>query len=435
MTVVLPKKVTELDEDLTPSLDDLLFVTNDPDGAPVSKKVSIGNLIKTMGWVDVRKHGAVGDGVTDDTAAIQAAIDSGANGTIIGFPGNNSTYAIGTGGTGLVLPTDKRIWLRGAGWRGCTLKALANCTMISLPSSAGQNFIEISGFVLNGNNNVGTIIDINGNSFTNTHDVRFANMTTGVDLTDTGANFTKIWNNTFSTLTNGILFDNACNATRILNNDFFGAMAYGIKSNATFVGDDILIQGNTFGCSSPTNNILLQTTSGFQGIMAKIINNRFDNANSNSDVNIGRYMSGIVENNSFASASPSHIICDGYEVTIGKNYHATSTGPAISLTSNSNRCVVYKSRFGTGGEVCSSKYSDVGTANIFDLNSGYGISSAIATGATIAHGLGVAPDIIHITAAESGPTDIYASADATNITVNFGGGGNKIFYWFAGVKP
>lgn len=60
-----------------------------------------------------------------------------------------------------------------------------------------------------------------------------------------------------------------------------------------------------------------------------------------------------------------------------------------------------------------------------------GTSGAIATGGTIAHGLGTTPSKISVTAAESGPTDLYATIDATNITVNFGGGGNKTFHWTA----
>jgi hypothetical protein len=74
-------------------------------------------------------------------------------------------------------------------------------------------------------------------------------------------------------------------------------------------------------------------------------------------------------------------------------------------------------------------------------NKGYptensGITDAIATGATVAHGLAGTPTMVMVTAAESGPTDIYLSAvGATNFVINYGGGGNKTFYWQAEYKP
>lgn len=63
----------------------------------------------------------------------------------------------------------------------------------------------------------------------------------------------------------------------------------------------------------------------------------------------------------------------------------------------------------------------------------YGTSSAIATGATIAHGLATTPTYISLTAQSTGPSDVYATADDTNITVNYTGGGTEIFYWEAKV--
>jgi hypothetical protein len=69
-------------------------------------------------------------------------------------------------------------------------------------------------------------------------------------------------------------------------------------------------------------------------------------------------------------------------------------------------------------------------------NEGYrsemsGVSPAIASGATFPHYLAAAPAFISVTPAEAGPTDVTATADADNITVNFGGGGSKTFYWAA----
>jgi hypothetical protein len=65
-----------------------------------------------------------------------------------------------------------------------------------------------------------------------------------------------------------------------------------------------------------------------------------------------------------------------------------------------------------------------------------GITGSIATGTAVDHGLDGTPDIVIVTAAESGPTDVYTSeVGATSFKINFGGGGNKTFYWRAIYKP
>ena len=64
------------------------------------------------------------------------------------------------------------------------------------------------------------------------------------------------------------------------------------------------------------------------------------------------------------------------------------------------------------------------------------VTSAIATGATVTHGLAATPTSVRVTAAESGPTDIYVTAvGATTFVINYGGGGTKTFYWHADYKP
>lgn len=61
-----------------------------------------------------------------------------------------------------------------------------------------------------------------------------------------------------------------------------------------------------------------------------------------------------------------------------------------------------------------------------------GVTSAIATGTTVSHGLSFTPTVVQVTAAESGPTDVYVSSvGASTFTINFGGGGSKTFYWSA----
>ncbi len=86
--------------------------------------------------LDVRDFGAVGDGVADDTPAVQAAIDaaaSGEGGRIVFFQGNR-TYLI----------TDTLIWKPGVSWRGGYGGRWVHQRMpeLSWAGESGKNFIE-----------------------------------------------------------------------------------------------------------------------------------------------------------------------------------------------------------------------------------------------------------------------------------------------------
>jgi len=110
---------------------------------------------------------------------------------------------------------------------------------------------------------------------------------------------------------------------------------------------------------------------------------------------------------------------------------------AISLGSGVDSIIV------TGNNLVGSVTNDIndlGSTNcIIRNNTGYltessGTSAAIATGGTIAHGLSATPTVVNLTSTDTGVTAIYWSADATNITVNYTGGGSHAFHWEAKVR-
>lgn len=79
-------------------------------------------VVKESPWVDVRAYGAVGDNTTDDTAAIQAAIDNATTGTYykpIYFP--EGSYKV----TSTLTVTNKvGVEFRGAGYKASIIKGV-----------------------------------------------------------------------------------------------------------------------------------------------------------------------------------------------------------------------------------------------------------------------------------------------------------------------
>jgi hypothetical protein len=90
---------------------------------------NVGDLVvKDSPWVDVRAHGAVGDGTTDDTASIQAAIDAASAGSTILFPTPSSDYKITS-----AITVDKALTL--LGYDSQITQATSDTTGISITAS------------------------------------------------------------------------------------------------------------------------------------------------------------------------------------------------------------------------------------------------------------------------------------------------------------
>lgn len=308
------------------------------------------------GVISVLSCGAIGNGTTDDTAAIQKAVSAFSltgKGAIYFAPGK--TYRISS----ITLPERIVLFSDGVGDGAPIIKANSSSAMFTLPTS-GENFVQFYGLNLNGNSTAAAIIDNKASSYTQVKDCSFYNATVGIDMTD-GGYYCRYSHNRFYGTTTGISIDGPGNAMLIDNNEFEGAQTYCILTGANNTSDSISIIDNYFGASSATDGIKLQNTAGFQGKSASVIRNRFDMSPSSSHINIGRYVQAIVQQNSCAAAITNLIKCDGTNCDIRDNYLASSTGAAISITSNAVSTRIGFQNFGTGGVACSSQFSNSGT--------------------------------------------------------------------------
>lgn len=155
----------------------LLAVKSDGDDFSASEYNELARIANAV--YDVRRFGAVGDGVTDDSAAIaaaQAALPS--TGGVLFFTAGS--YLINTG---LVFTTNVRTVLRG---ENATLKLAAGVVGITANmGGGGNNGFIIDGLQVDGQSNATTVgIKILDHFNAKLNNVRVVNCSTGILITD-----------------------------------------------------------------------------------------------------------------------------------------------------------------------------------------------------------------------------------------------------------
>ena len=105
--------------------------------------------------LSVRDFGAVGDGSTDDTAAFQAALNSGATKIII--PPSSAGYVIGN----LVMPITYGFVLEGSGTAGFLIMKSGAGSLLTWPSASTNNYVQgyVKNIAINGSSGTGHCID------------------------------------------------------------------------------------------------------------------------------------------------------------------------------------------------------------------------------------------------------------------------------------
>lgn len=143
---------------------------------------------------NVKDYGAVGDGVTDDTAAIQSAADTAPAGSTVMFP------------PGVFLVKSAITWTKTLHWRGrgTTIKADTAGMNAWFDGQAGSNFTTIDGLIFDSNDLAWSILSLKGNDcivsnciFKNYADATGGNLrTTDYAIRIDGGSRCKIVNNT-----------------------------------------------------------------------------------------------------------------------------------------------------------------------------------------------------------------------------------------------
>lgn len=293
------------------------------------------------GWIDVRKFGATGDGVTDDTDAIRAATSSG---NAVFFPaGTYLCDSVNVEGSQVIVGNN------------ATIKAKSNLTGTNLWTLSGNN-ISISNlnFTVGSQSNTAHILVVAADTINIDHIKVESGNAYGVIQTDDSTNYVSTTNSIFKGLTeNGIVMWGEADGWKITNNafdscksaiQFYSTSTEDTLFNTTIIGNTVKgaygvpIEVNmkySMRVIVSTNTVIGGTngisTSGGVLITGNIINDQ---------TQIGIEISGdnaVVSNNLIercADGIQSSSICRNVNINNNtiKNSRAVSGADAIILT-------------------------------------------------------------------------------------------------------
>lgn len=459
---------------------------------------------------NVDDFGAVGDGLTNDSAAIQAAINSTATDIVLT---NGKTYLCNST---LSFPSGKRL----SG--NAKLKLGTAGQRLIRTASNAQNCVfedfEMEGFSGPGGGYVGgefgiqldeadwcvirnvTAYNFGGDGFYVGPNTANNNLVENCVGYNNGRQGCTIAGGGYNVVRGGYYYDNVLygvdlEGPTVSNSLVDGVVAWGntngITSESGTLGRAIIVNCRCYDNTErgiQSNGVYDKIASnvcysnGFDGIFGganyQIIEGNHCYLNSRSGINLdpGVARVGITVSGNVSYSNVRHgiqlsrvanSVVDGNTVwdndsgdtttysgiSVGGSAGAEGKNNTISNNTSGNTTAGVGQRWGvfigpnclgnivSGNVFVDNKtapFRDDGTANTVSKNKGYlnengGTSSAISSGGTIAHGLAGAPTIF--SAIPTGAaTDVYVTADATNLTVTFGGGGSVAFSWRAAMQ-
>lgn len=314
----------------------------DDDGTILQPTVGSGRWLRQyVGAVNVKWFGAAGDGATDDTSAVQAALDAGASAVLI----PDGTYLCDL----LTVPADD---MRVLGANRSVLKARTNPTSGPvLVSVSGRADVSFEGVVFHGN--TGTITSFNNVvQVFNSNRILFNRCewteTRGIACLSSGGTRTGVLNSYFkncgiynrtSTLDADRRQAFACTGTTeayAINNDFeeVGLDCISFASSS----DDCVASGNRIR-NNDAGSIYVASTSGF--IVTG--NNISNGSNGGNGVDVFASDSGVVSNNFVHGCGGSGILLANCARVVAaanvcQNNYQSATGVhkgGITLSGNS----------------------------------------------------------------------------------------------------
>lgn len=449
---------------LDPDDDDLLASSNvgfTPSGSGAVAR-SVQAVLRDYGKL-VTDFGATGDGTTNDSAAIQAAITAAVNagGGYVIFPPASSGYSIGTAiSMSFTADKDVSVTLIGFGKRSRLVAASGSgIDMITLTNTV-QNArrVHFRGLFLNLNNTATAGIVLNNCSYDTVENCEFANIGTGK-----GVKLTGICGGI--RVTEGFFFEGSSSGTGVSIEDtsvknhvsdcYFGeslpigvSLASGTSENkvadCTFFGVSTAVAINASHRNTVTDNIIDET--GSHGITITSANrNQITNNTIRDYGSEANQQNGIFINTAGSVDADDNVIRGN--TIIEANAEGNSAHIRIAETSGaSNRTLVENNDLDSSATVA---IQDAGTSTRIRNNRGYVTenngTATVANATTsiaVTHGLSTTPalDDISVTPTNDlgNATKFWISTPtSTQFTINVDadpGAGTATFVWTASIQ-